>query len=254
MELEVAARTDVGCQRTNNEDSFGYWSSAEQTPADACVAVIADGMGGHQAGEQASRIAVDTIIQTFRDTVTAGNIPELQPQALLMSALDKAHHAIRDQAERNPEFNGMGTTCTAAAIIGGWLYFVHVGDARLYLIRSDEIQRLTRDHSYTGRLVESGLLSAEDAERHPRRHILTAALGIGDEVQADSSEKPVQLRNSEVLVFCTDGLWGLVSDAEIQAAVIGNSAESACQELVALARERGGPDNITVQILRAVGE
>ena len=152
----------------------------------------------------------------------------------------------------------MGTTCTAAAIVRAAdrdaqheaLYYVHVGDTRLYLIRDGQITRVTRDHSYVGRLVESGLISPEQAEHHPQRNILTAALGTNPELIMDSPEHPEPLRPEDVLVICTDGLWGQVRDAEILDSVEHQSAEKAGRELIALARERGGPDNITVEILR----
>jgi protein phosphatase len=148
---------------------------------------------------------------------------------------------------------GMGTTCTALALNDFRLYYAHVGDSRLYLVRDNSITRLTRDHSYVGRLVESGVLRSDEAERHPQRHILTAALGAGGEVIADAPSSPMSLQAGDVLVLCTDGLWGPVHEDEIRQAVTRQSASSACAELVKLARERGGPDNITVQVLRLSG-
>jgi serine/threonine protein phosphatase PrpC len=152
----------------------------------------------------------------------------------------------------------MGTTCTAAAIVRvgngaaqyDALYYVHVGDTRLYLIRDRQIHRVTRDHSYVGRLVESGLITPEQAEIHPQRNILTAALGTNPDLVMDSPGQPEPLRTDDVLLICSDGLWGQVRDPEILAAVEDKSAEEASRELIGLARERGGPDNITVEILR----
>src|ERR1700674_3319951 len=130
------------------------------------------------------------------------------------------------------------------------LYYVHVGDTRLYLIRDGQITRVTRDHSYVGRLVESGVISAEEAETHPQRNILTAALGTNPDLIMDSPARPEPLRPDDVLLICSDGLWGQVHDSEILDAVENKSAEQAGRELIELARERGGPDNITVEILR----
>jgi protein phosphatase len=130
------------------------------------------------------------------------------------------------------------------------LYFAHVGDSRLYLVRDGRISRLTRDHSYVGRLVESGLVRAQDAEKHPQRHILTAALGAGREVAVDAAEQPVALQSGDDLLLCTDGLWGVVTDEELEDAVTNNSPTQCCAALVKLARQRGGPDNITLQVLR----
>jgi protein phosphatase len=127
---------------------------------------------------------------------------------------------------------------------------VHVGDTRLYLIRDGQITRVTRDHSYVGRLVESGMISQEEAETHPQRNILTAALGTNPELIMDSPGRPEPLRPEDVLLICSDGLWGQVRDSEILDSVENKSAEQAGRKLIELARERGGPDNITVEILR----
>jgi serine/threonine protein phosphatase PrpC len=150
----------------------------------------------------------------------------------------------------HPQFFGMGTTCTALSVVQRQLYFAHVGDSRLYLIRGDSITRLTRDHSYVGRLVESGIVRSEDAESHPQRHILTAALGSGRDITPHTPEHPLPLEAGDTLLLCTDGLWGLVSDPELASIARTNAPAEACQKLVAMALERGGPDNITVLVLR----
>jgi len=244
--MEVANLSDVGLQRENNEDSFTYWepASEEELAHKGRLAVVADGMGGYEGGQEASRIAVETVREvydrSFRD----------QAQLALMEAFRAAHQRITDYATQHPELQGMGTTCTAVAIVGLQLFFAHVGDTRLYLCRSGEISRLTRDHSYVGRLVESGIVRPEDAETHPQRHILTAALGSGRELAADVSQEPFQVEDGDTLVLCTDGLWGVVSEPEILATASQKSPDVACHELVRLALSRGGPDNITLQILR----
>jgi protein phosphatase len=147
----------------------------------------------------------------------------------------------------------MGTTCTAIALVGRALHYVHVGDSRLYRVRDGQIAQITRDHSYVSRLVESGVISREEAEKHPQRNILTAALGTSADLIMDSPGHPESLLSGDVLVVCSDGLWGQVHDAEILQAVENKSAEAAGRELIDLARERGGPDNITLQILRVDG-
>jgi protein phosphatase len=172
------------------------------------------------------------------------------PQEALVEALQAAHEQIRQYSFAHPELRGMGTTCTAAAIVQDALYYVHVGDTRLYLIRDGQITKVTRDHSYVGRLVEAGMISQEQAENHPQRNILTAALGTNPDLIMDSPGHPEPLRPEDVLLICSDGLWGQVRDSEILDAVENKSAEQAGRELIKLARERGGPDNITVEILR----
>jgi PPM family protein phosphatase len=244
--VEVASLTDVGCQRENNEDSYLYWEPAgdEEFKRKGRLAIIADGMGGHEGGQEASRLAVETVREVYEQA--SGD----DTQAALVESFAAAHARIQDYAERHPAFHGMGTTCTAVVLRGRQLYFAHVGDSRLYLVRNESIVRLTRDHSYVGRLVESGMVRAEDAEKHPQRHILTAALGAGMEVAADGAEQGLALQDGDDLLLCTDGLWSVVTEEELESAVSRNAPAESCAALVKLARERGGPDNITVQVLR----
>jgi serine/threonine protein phosphatase PrpC len=244
--VELASLSDIGCQREQNEDCFGYWESAsdQQFEGKGRLAIVADGMGGYEGGQEASRIAVDTVRETYETA------PGSDPQAALLEALQRAHERIRDFANHNPELMGMGTTCTAAALTQGKLYFAHVGDCRLYLLRGSQIQQLTRDHSYVKRLVDSGYLKPADAESHPQRHILTAALGVGEELTPDVPSDPLVLQEGDVLLLCTDGLWGVVRDEELRDIIASHSPEASCHEFVELAKKRGGPDNITVQILR----
>jgi PPM family protein phosphatase len=245
--LVIASLSDVGCQRENNEDSYLYWEPAadRELQRKGRLAVIADGMGGYEGGQEASRLAVETVREVYENVVGDN------PHAALLEAFARAHERIQSYAVRHPEFRGMGTTCTALVIRGRQLYFAHVGDSRLYLVRGDNIARLTRDHSYVGRLVESGIVRPEDAEKHPQRHILTAALGAGIEVAAIQSAQPgLVLQDFDDLLLCTDGLWGVVSDQELEKAVKGSTPAECCAALVKLALQRGGPDNITVQVLR----
>jgi protein phosphatase len=244
--IEVSSQSDIGCLRQSNEDCFGYWEPEDdgQFLCKGRLAVVADGMGGYEGGQEASRLAVETLVAVYRDF--GGD----DPQQALVEALQAAHEQIRQYSFAHPELWGMGTTCTAAAIVHDALYYAHVGDTRLYLIRGGQITRITRDHSYVGRLVEAGMISPEEAETHPQRNILTAALGTNADFIMDSRGQPEPLRPEDVLLICSDGLWGQVRDAEILEAVENKSAEQAGRELIKLARERGGPDNITVSILR----
>jgi len=246
--IEVASQTDVGCRRENNEDYAYYWEpdSDGDFKTKGRVALIADGMGGYEGGQEASRLAVETVLSVYEQETAQG------PRAALLKGFQTAHDRIREYADEHPELQGMGTTCTALVLRDGEMYFVHVGDSRLYLARGNSIARLTHDHSYVGRLVESGILRAEEAESHPQRHILTAALGAGMEVSADAPDEPLALEPGDVLILCTDGLWSLVGETELLEIVRSHPPAVACSDLVKLARERGGPDNITLQILRFV--
>ncbi|HUB01628.1 MAG TPA: Stp1/IreP family PP2C-type Ser/Thr phosphatase [Terriglobales bacterium] len=245
--IEVSGQSDIGCLRQNNEDSYGYWEPADDRNFErqGRLAVVADGMGGYEGGQEASRLAVETLTSIYREH--EGD----DPQQALIDGLQAAHEEIRRYGMAHPELRGMGTTCTAIAIVHDALYYVHVGDTRLYLIRDGQIRQVTRDHSYVGRLVEAGMLSREEAEKHPQRNILTAAVGTAPELMMDSPGRAEPLRPEDVLVICTDGLWGQVHDAEILSAVENHKKlKQAGHELIELARERGGPDNITVSLLR----
>ena len=247
--IELANLTDVGCERADNEDNYCYAepeSDAELEKRGRLV-VVADGMGGQEGGQVASRLAVDTVREVF----LYGE--DSDPAAALMSAYQSAHAAIQEFAREHPELTGMGTTCTSAVLQDGRMTYGHVGDSRLYLMRNGEITRVTRDQSYVQQMVESGVISAEEAKTHPSRNILTSALGSESTVQADFAEAPIPLQESDILLLCTDGLHGLVSDEEMLAVSSQSAPREACKKLVEMAKERGGYDNITVQIVRIDG-
>jgi PPM family protein phosphatase len=243
--VELAALTDVGCERENNEDRYSYWEPAsdEQFQQKGRLAIVADGMGGYEGGQEASRIAIEVVENTYANS--AGH-----PRTILLEGFQAAHYRIQEFAAQNPALQGMGTTCTAVALLENQLYYAHVGDTRLYLIRNSSISRLTHDHSYVNRLVENGVISAEEAESHPQRHILTAALGAGAAIAPDSADQSVIIQAGDVLLLCTDGLWSQLSEKELEEAVTERKLDKACQAMIKVAKQRGGPDNITVQVLR----
>jgi PPM family protein phosphatase len=243
--VEIAALSDVGRQRANNEDAYLYWESHsdEEFRRKGRLAIVADGMGGYEGGQEASRVAVETVRHVYERDFKD------DPQQALLAGLIAAHDNIQRYALEHVQFQGMGTTCTALTIVDHHLFFAHVGDSRLYLIRGSDISRLTRDHSYVGRLVESGIVRSEDAQSHPQRHILTAALGSGKEITPDSPEQTIELQSGDRILLCTDGLWSVVGEPELADAVSSNPPVKACRILVDLALERGGPDNVTVLVL-----
>ena len=244
--IEAASLTDVGLQRANNEDSYLYWEPESESDFQrkGRLAIVADGMGGYEGGQEASRLAVETVRHAY-DCEFNGD-----PQGTLVGGLRSAHDEIQRYAVENPQFHGMGTTCTALSIVDRQLFFAHIGDSRLYLIRDQSISRLTRDHSYVGRLVENGIVRSEDAESHPQRHILTAALGSGREVDPHVPDYPLILKEGDTLILCTDGLWSLIAEQDLLNVAQAHTPAEACSQLVKMALERGGPDNITVLILR----
>lgn len=244
--IDVGSLTDVGCHRENNEDRYEYWESASDAEFErkGRLAIVADGMGGYEGGQEASRMAVQTVKQIY----SGDGLPD--PQSLLNAGIRAAHQQILQYASEHPGLSGMGTTCTAMAVVGAHLYYAHVGDSRLYLIHEGIISRITRDHSYVNRLVETGLISSQEAETHPHRNILTAAVGAGTEISPEYPASPILLVSDDILLLCTDGLWGVVTDEDIQKTASEKQPQSACESLVRLAKERGGPDNITLMILR----
>jgi len=204
--VDLASLTDVGCVRENNEDSYAYWEpeNDELFRRLGRLAVVADGMGGYRGGEIASQLAVETVKNVY------ANSGESDVQKRLLSAFAEAHRRIQERARANPELSEMGTTCTAFAVVQGQSYFAHVGDSRLYLLRDRKLSLLTRDHTLMARWIQNGVISAEEAERHPQRHVLTAALGVPEGIQPDCSPAPIQVQPGYVLMLCTDGLWGQV--------------------------------------------
>src|SRR5581483_11388269 len=172
--VELASLTDVGCVRENNEDSYSYWESDsdELFRRLGRLLIIADGMGGYGGGEIASQMAVSIVTDIYAHSEQ----PDVQLS--LLSAFSEAHRRIQQRARGDRELSGMGTTCTALALISDRLVFAHIGDSRAYLLKEGRLQLLTRDHTLVSRWVEKGMIRAEDAENHPQRHVLTAALGV----------------------------------------------------------------------------
>jgi PPM family protein phosphatase len=255
-DLEVANISDVGCERAGNEDYFLYYEPDDDAEFEqrGRLILIADGMGGRNGGEVASRLAAEVIRDAFLRAECDG---QCDPRTVLIEGFQQAHHAMLAMAEEEPALLGMGTTCCAAILKHGLMYYGHIGDSRIYLIRDGQAYPLTEDHSLVARMVRDGILTAEEAKLNENRNVLTAALGIdSDSVAGDFPMDPQELAVGDVIAMCTDGLHGLVSDEEIALAASGSSNQSissmraACKELVGLAKARGGPDNITVQLLK----
>jgi serine/threonine protein phosphatase PrpC len=240
--IEYAQRTDTGRQRPANEDSF---------VARAPLFAVADGMGGAQAGEVASRMAVEVLHEGLGEG-TDGTVAErLRDQVL------EANHRIHERARSDSRSAGMGTTLTAAYVDERRLVVVHVGDSRLYRLREGVLERLTRDHSLVEELVRQGRLTPEEAEQHPQRSIITRALGPESEVAVDSEVLRVQ--DGDLFMVCSDGLTAMLSDERI-AGILGSGEEQGSalevrvDALVDAANEAGGRDNITVLLFRVASE
>jgi serine/threonine protein phosphatase PrpC len=239
LRLQVAALSDVGCVRANNEDSFGY--SEEHS-----LYLVCDGMGGTASGEVASASAVATILEMFSTSAGAS----LPVSTRLLEAINAANQVVWQNGQ-SPEHKGMGTTVVAAALDGDKLIIGNVGDSRAYLIESGHCMQLTVDHSYINELIRNGTLSVEDA-RHANLNgmesVITRAVGVADSVHPDFFS--VELHQGMTLVLATDGLTRYLLQDEVALVVMNSPFEVACANLINLAKERGGQDNITCLLLR----
>ena len=243
QKAEATLVSDTGCHRTNNQDS-GRIVHATNGAAETAglLVVVADGMGGHKAGEVASQMAVNTVAEVYQRTRGT-------PGQALDVAFREAHKIILKLATENQAMTGMGTTCTALAIVGNEAWAAHVGDSRLYLVRGNDIYQLSEDDTMIGDLVRQGLLTPEEAERHEDRNVLLRAMGTKPELSMMRWPKPMDVKRGDAFVLCSDGLHDLVKDSEMMAVVKGSSSKDACRKLVQMARERGGYDNITVAVI-----
>lgn len=238
MRIVGCGRTHRGRLRPHNEDSLLV------DPRRGLFAV-ADGMGGHAAGEVASRLAIeatDDVLGQARETGT-------DLADILKRAVEEANGRIADHTTKNPEFQGMGTTLVAGVAVEDILWIAHVGDSRAYLIRDGALSQLTTDHSFVNELVRLGMLSREEAARDPRRNVVTRALGSGVSVAPDII--PQKIRPDDLLLFCSDGLNTMLTDQAILDVVLANDGdpERCCEALIEEANEAGGEDNITVVFL-----
>jgi PPM family protein phosphatase len=266
VQIRVFGKTDVGRSREHNEDRFlvvdlnrhDVAVLAEPRPHGVgergSLLVVADGMGGAAAGELASQMATDTI---FAQMVKMwGADPDVSAQRFayrLKEAVEVANSHIHAYAKAHLDLRGMGTTTTAVGVLGDHLFLTQVGDSRAYLVRQGVAYQLTKDQSLIQRLVEAGELTEEEAAQSELRNIILQALGPDARVKVDLTYQ--ELRRGDLLVLCSDGLSGQVTKDEIAQIVGGMSdLQAACDRLVALANERGGPDNITVVVARFDGE
>lgn len=239
--IEREALTDVGRARERNEDSY-Y--------AGDYVFAVADGLGGHNAGEVASRLAVEPLAAFDR---AVEGTPDDRLAEALERAVDAANRAVYQRAQNDAKVRGMGTTLTAIAISNGSAHLAHVGDSRCYLIRGGEITQLSSDHTLVARMVQEGKLTPEQAETHPQRSILTRALGAEPEIDVDTLE--IQLAPGDRLILCSDGLSSVIDDDQILTTLAESKGlKEACKRLVDAANARGGPDNITVVVIEVTRE
>jgi serine/threonine protein phosphatase PrpC len=244
LRLDGAMVTNVGCVRTHNEDRVRFVLAPESAPDSDNFLLVADGMGGHAAGDFASELADEVVRRVFFDQT--GPIPNR-----LATAFMAANRAIFDHARAHPECAGMGTTCTAVAVREGAAWFAHVGDSRAYLLRGSTLTQLTEDQTLVRKLVKDGVMTEEEARVSESSNVLLQALGTAPEVKPEISQA-ISLSEGDVLILCTDGLHGLVRDETIGAIASQEAPDEACQALVRAALAAGGHDNVSVGVFRVM--
>lgn len=261
--VELFARTEIGCVRERNEDSFVVANIAtgerglrpgttvQELGVGTLLIGVCDGMGGAAAGDLASKIGCETLYDAMMAHTPLRDVSSLHEA--MLSAVAAANRAIADFARQNPGKRGMGTTMTAALVFGHELHLVHVGDSRAYLRRGRALTQLTTDHSIVGQMVASGQLTPEQARSYEHRNVLLQALGVQPSIQPELVQ--VTLRAGDVLLMCSDGLTGPLDDEHVLELMLKHQDPiRCCRALTEAACAAGGPDNVTVAIARFVGD
>ncbi|MBF8982198.1 Stp1/IreP family PP2C-type Ser/Thr phosphatase [Lutibacter sp. B2] len=240
--MQVGACSHVGNVREINEDA--YFISNDEFK----LFIVADGMGGHNAGEVASNIAIDSIVSYIEENKDRLSECEDEAVDILREAIITANRNIFIKSQNESACHGMGTTLTLALILSK-VYIGHVGDSRAYIVRNGEISQITRDHSLVGELLRNGNITEEEAKVHPQKNMITRAVGTEEDIKMDSYS--LDFEKEDMIVLCTDGLSNLIENSEMRNILSGSKdLNLACKHLIELANERGGNDNITVIAIR----
>lgn len=241
--MKLFGVTDVGCHRRDNQDSYAYRQLDDQV----AMLVVCDGMGGAQAGKVASAVAVEAFTAAVEELFAAG-APEDDPgwwEDILALACDRANRQVYELSRTKPEYDGMGTTLVAALALPGESHVVNVGDSRCYLIEHEMIRQVTVDHSLVQLLVDRGEITAEEARVHPKKNLITRALGVDSEVECDLLR--IETGSGSRLLLCSDGLTNVLTDQILlHTSVDTAEPEELCRSLLRMTLEQGAPDNVTV--------
>jgi serine/threonine protein phosphatase PrpC len=245
--VTVACKTDLGRVRENNEDKFEYFIPEDDSAiaARGLVFLVCDGMGGHAAGQIASELTAKTFIDVYL------NHPSSEAPVAMAGAVAAANRYVLDVAKAVPSRRGMGTTLSGLILLQDQAYTVQVGDSRVYRIRAGELAMLTQDHTYIEEAMRLGTMTAEEAESHPYRHVLTRAVGTEDTVVPDIEAH--DLKQGDTYLLCSDGLLNHVPDDQIAEVLRSSPPSEACWKLVSMALLGGGSDNTTVMVVRVDG-
>lgn len=242
--IEAHVATDIGCMRNTNQDAIALVrpSHAEEEKRRGLLVIVADGMGGHKGGEVASALAVETICRRY--FAESGE----EPAEALERAMQEANQVVYAAAQENPALAGMGTTATALVLVDGQAIYAHVGDSRLYRCAHGRCTQITEDDSLVEEMVRNGIITACDTRRHPLRSVLLRSLGTTEDLQV-LAQHGARLRAGDSFVLCSDGLHEGVGPKDIAAAMQSPTPEDACRQLIDLACERDGSDNISVGVV-----
>lgn len=237
--MKIVARTDKGCVRENNQDSY----TGGELSGGVAYAIVCDGMGGAAEGAFASSEAVKIIREKICSGYKSG-MSDISVKALLVSALENANKHIYLLSLTDEKYYGMGTTAVVALVTDSYAYIAHVGDSRAYLIADGEAVQLTRDHSVVQRMLENGEITPDEVANHPKKHIITRAIGVDSEIKVDFCQE--SFGGGSVLLLCSDGLSNYVSSSDLVEQTSGKSYFEYADKLVSLALKNGGGDNVTV--------
>ncbi len=240
--LKVGGNTDKGIRRENNQDVF-YISDDPSMP----IYILADGMGGHKAGELASNMASEIIVERIikdKDKLNS----EKSVMKWIKKTIEEANTKIYLESRKNKEYMGMGTTIIIGYIYKDKFYLGHVGDSRAYVIRDEKMEQITEDHSYVNQLLKLGNITKEEARNHPKKNMITRAVGSSSIIEIDLIDR--QYKKGDILVLCSDGLYNMVEDSQILEAFKNNKMQKACDKLISIANDNGGIDNITVLAIK----
>ena len=245
-EISYGFASDIGFQRSENQDAVGGYppDGADSLPERGRLFVVADGMGGHLGGREASNVAVSAVAEYYFGA------QERDPGARLHGAVVSANAAVFRRSREREDFRGMGTTCTAMAFVDGRGWLAHVGDSRAYRSDGERLVQLTTDHTHVEELVRLQLISRDEADHHPQRHVLTRSLGLQPEIEIDL-HGPLDLHDGDRYLLCTDGLAGVELGA-VHQTLLQLPAPEACARLVEMANAVGGTDNTTVLIVHVL--
>jgi serine/threonine protein phosphatase PrpC len=248
LTVNGAALTDAGPVRLANQDSVAVVlpEDLRQLAERGVLTVVADGMGGHEGGEVASGIAAARVAEAYY--AAPGS-----PQDALLKAFEVANREIYEMARTHPRLIGMGTTCTAVAVVNGLAYSAHVGDSRLYLIREGHIYQMTEDHSATMEMVRHGMLTLAEARSHDERNVILKAMGTRPELDTAHWSAPFPARENDRLLLCSDGLYERIEDHELADITSSRTPIDGCRELIRLAVERQSTDNVSAVVLEVSG-